>query len=529
MIRRTATIVAVFLCSMSVIAQNMPPSLQIVSNYNQWGWNAIVMQNEFITVATVPAIGGRVMQYDLGNMPSVFVNPQELGKTYTPTQNSPWHNFGGFKGWPSPQDKWNTGGWPPPPTLDYGPYTIVDTIRTADSVLTEVRSPVETWFAPGIQFVRRAILYPGTSRVRMEMTVVNQGTQEANWGAWGITQSPVNHQGQTDYQNYWVYFPINPNSCYGPTGVSPQGNSRAWRGEIVPGIYGVQFFADNKKIFADPEKGWIAYTSLSDSVVFAKTFSVFEGAQYPDNGARVTAYVSASNPAYFEVETKGPVATLAANGGTYSFTEDWWAARVHSPILDVNTVGAIAGKLTYDQGSKLLSGAYGVFYNAAVRVVFLDANGQMASEGIQHAVSPLNEFQLNETIPIPTTAAVVQIQVRGSDGRLIGVLDSADVTHLLTIVEPKSALSPGRIRLEQNYPNPFNPATNIEFRIANRGFVSLKIFDLLGREVATLVSERRNPGTYSVKWDAEQLSSGVYFYRLRAGTFVETKKLVLLK
>jgi CubicO group peptidase (beta-lactamase class C family) len=83
--------------------------------------------------------------------------------------------------------------------------------------------------------------------------------------------------------------------------------------------------------------------------------------------------------------------------------------------------------------------------------------------------------------------------------------------------------------LSQNYPNPFNPSTNIEFWIANLGFVSLKIFDVLGREISTLVNEMRAPGAYTVRWDASSVSSGVYLYQLRAGGFVETKKMVLTK
>ena len=88
---------------------------------------------------------------------------------------------------------------------------------------------------------------------------------------------------------------------------------------------------------------------------------------------------------------------------------------------------------------------------------------------------------------------------------------------------------PLEFALSQNYPNPFNPTTNIEFRIANFGFVSLKIFDVLGREISTLVSEMRAPGAYTVRWDASSVSSGVYFYKLEAGDFTQTRKLVLLK
>lgn len=83
--------------------------------------------------------------------------------------------------------------------------------------------------------------------------------------------------------------------------------------------------------------------------------------------------------------------------------------------------------------------------------------------------------------------------------------------------------------LEQNYPNPFNPTTNIEFRISNFGFVSLKVYDVLGKEIVTLVNEEKPAGQYDVEFDASGLPSGIYFYRLTAGSYSATKKLVLLK
>jgi N-acetylmuramoyl-L-alanine amidase len=98
-----------------------------------------------------------------------------------------------------------------------------------------------------------------------------------------------------------------------------------------------------------------------------------------------------------------------------------------------------------------------------------------------------------------------------------------------TSVEQTSGAIPLECALEQNYPNPFNPSTNFEFRISNFGFVSLKIFDVLGREVATLVNDVRPAGTYKLRWDASALPSGVYFYQLRTSQFVQTKKLVLTK
>ena len=83
--------------------------------------------------------------------------------------------------------------------------------------------------------------------------------------------------------------------------------------------------------------------------------------------------------------------------------------------------------------------------------------------------------------------------------------------------------------LEQNYPNPFNPTTEIEFKVPQAGLVSLKVFDLLGKEIVTLINEHKSVGAYKVNFDASRLPSGVYFYRLQAGDFIQTKKMVLLK
>jgi hypothetical protein len=83
--------------------------------------------------------------------------------------------------------------------------------------------------------------------------------------------------------------------------------------------------------------------------------------------------------------------------------------------------------------------------------------------------------------------------------------------------------------LMQNYPNPFNPSTTIKYSIPQSSNVVLKVFDILGNEISTLVKEEKTTGTYEITWYAEQLSSGIYFYRLKADDFVETKKMILLR
>jgi photosystem II stability/assembly factor-like uncharacterized protein len=89
--------------------------------------------------------------------------------------------------------------------------------------------------------------------------------------------------------------------------------------------------------------------------------------------------------------------------------------------------------------------------------------------------------------------------------------------------------TPGYYILGQNYPNPFNPMTKINYSISHTNFVTIKVFDSLGREVATLVNEEKSPGNYEIRFYGNNLSSGVYFYRMQAGSYSEVKKLILLK
>ena len=89
--------------------------------------------------------------------------------------------------------------------------------------------------------------------------------------------------------------------------------------------------------------------------------------------------------------------------------------------------------------------------------------------------------------------------------------------------------SPEKFELSQNYPNPFNPVTHLGFGISNLGFVSLKVFDISGKEVRTLVNETKTPGYYEVEFDGSNLPSGIYYYKLEAGSFSQVRKMMIVK
>ena len=84
-------------------------------------------------------------------------------------------------------------------------------------------------------------------------------------------------------------------------------------------------------------------------------------------------------------------------------------------------------------------------------------------------------------------------------------------------------------KLEQNYPNPFNPKTVINYSLPKQETVSIKVYDVLGNEVVTLINGRQNAGDHSVEWDAQNFASGVYYYKLTAGSFEQTRKMILVK
>jgi hypothetical protein len=110
----------------------------------------------------------------------------------------------------------------------------------------------------------------------------------------------------------------------------------------------------------------------------------------------------------------------------------------------------------------------------------------------------------------------VDMTTRGEVNVIVGVNDSA----------PEMVKD---FALANNYPNPFNPSTKIEYSLPTSEYVSLKVYDIIGREVATLVSTQQNAGTHKVEFNASNLTSGVYFYKIEAGSFASVKKMLLLK
>ena len=130
-----------------------------------------------------------------------------------------------------------------------------------------------------------------------------------------------------------------------------------------------------------------------------------------------------------------------------------------------------------------------------------------------------------DTLDCSYTAGI-NLATAGTDGKIIGdprwkfkgVVSVGNVEQI-----------PSKFSLDQNYPNPFNPATKISYSVPSTSYVTLRVFNLLGQVVATLVNENKSAGSYPIVWDASSVPSGVYFYQMKAGSFIETRKMVLMK
>jgi Secretion system C-terminal sorting domain len=168
------------------------------------------------------------------------------------------------------------------------------------------------------------------------------------------------------------------------------------------------------------------------------------------------------------------------------------------------------------------------------------ANDPLFSDSLYHLSTTSPCIDSGDTASIfndvenPLLSGIVRWPSQGGLRDDIGAYGGAGASELPFFSAPTEVKSPPtyhpvEFRLNQNYPNPFNPSTTIVFSVETYSHTSLRVYDLLGREVATIFSGELQAGNYAMRWNADSLPSGVYFYRLQAGSFTETKKLMLLR
>jgi ligand-binding sensor domain-containing protein len=259
-----------------------------------------------------------------------------------------------------------------------------------------------------------------------------------------------------------------------------------------------------------------------------------------DNAASWNASTLTDDIRAFAFSTDGTIFAGASNAGIYRSTDN--GATWEHPLTSytfyavaVNSSGKVfAGESSFgvrvstDNGSNWSNTT---LTNKTVNALLINSIGTIfagTTQGVyQSKDDGANWTEINTGL---TNKKVTCLALNPSGNIYAGTSGGIFVSlQPTTSVDDQKDNIPLSFRLEQNYPNPFNPSTTINYQLAESGFAKLTVFDLLGKEVAILVNEIKQPGTYTAQWHAADLPSGVYFLRLTAGSFSQVRKMLLMK
>ncbi len=234
------------------------------------------------------------------------------------------------------------------------------------------------------------------------------------------------------------------------------------------------------------------------------------------DGQGLTTVRKVDSIAVWGVGFNGPAADPVGGG---------WATWDRTMTADTNTFHKM-----WDDGTHGDATAHDSIYTIQIQYTVSNIVGQVFKFGIGGGDNE-SGFGLNhlENIDDATATATIHTQFGSINPTKYNRWDFTNGVPKTTGV---NQLSNGIVKsysLDQNFPNPFNPSTTISYSIPQEGYVTLKVFNVLGQQVQTLVSQKQKVGSYSVMFDASRLSSGIYFYQISSGNFISTKKLVLLK
>ena len=359
------------------------------------GWPVVAQSNAIAAVAVAPSIGGRIVSFRLGDREFIFTEPALAGRSKTVDDPDPQFWAGGARTWLAPQERWRVDGtaWPPPPRLDYGPWTVSE----ADgSILAS--SPVETdarWNCAGMRIERSVALAASGARLEVVHTLINTSDRHQAWAPWSNVQVAAT-PGAT-----WAYFPVQSTGQYQPNGYMWYGppSVAATQGRPHPGlgIAAVQYLHREGKLGADADRGWIC--TVEDGWAFARHWIIPAGVRFTENGNTLAIYTCGTQR-LMEIEAMAPLAELPPGART-TFRETWMAARIPAgPVVAVTHGGIVMEPLRIDRKGTV-RGRYGIPDRGHVR---LRQDQNILWEA---PCDPMSPFQLSEQITPSGTGDIV--------------------------------------------------------------------------------------------------------------------------
>ncbi len=392
-----------------------------------YGWDSLVLINQFVRMDVVPDLGGKIMGFDLQGYQTLWHNPIAEGVVDT-TQGYGKGNFfnpGGAKVWPAPQGWGGEGEWPGPPdnVLDDSPYT-----AEYNGTTVTVTGPADTGPGrTGLQYRHTYTLVPSASMADLNLTMTNLVDRPVRWGLWHLATVPVDRP-------VTVYAPVSRNAdwhvIYGDED-NPQ-----WMG-VEKGLFRARYDKRVGKVGLRTSKGWVAWHDEANNIAFVLQFPMERGLEYPDGGSTVelwtagagsinahggeTTYEYDPDTALMEVEVMGPLTSLTP-GAQASLAIRWGVCRC-SGVTDVNEFGVIVEPLKLQNGK--LTGRYGVFYGAKLAVRYLGPNDERLGMRLLGDVTPLTELVVNQefSLRFDNLKKVQYILLERDDNTVRGILD----------------------------------------------------------------------------------------------------------
>jgi len=417
-------------------SQTLPSQQVAIYQADFKGWSAVYMANELIRVVAVPAIGGRIMAYDLGDYPYLFVDRDLAGKLFTPDENqgdgslSAWKNYGGDKTWPAPQGWDDDTQWPgpPDPVLDSGQYRL-DSFGS-DELSAHIRMVSPEDIRTGLQITRQASIYPQSTRVSLELTFTNISERMIRWSIWDVVQLRAERKlpdGRLTYEpECMVSAPLNPASRFEHNFNVMFGNvdNPQWGIDSDNNLFIGKYLWEIGKVGIDSPGGWIAFINNASGHAFAERFQYYRQGVYPDEGVSVECWTvgkgEVANLDYeeseiylMETEVLSPLYEFEP-GETRTFTIEWGVCRCPGPILAVSEAGCVGQSLSIDSDrpDHHIKGVFGVFDPGDLFVSWLDKEGQVLESNAICRVSPINPVVLDEPVEIPADSAELVLSVK---------------------------------------------------------------------------------------------------------------------
>jgi hypothetical protein len=404
------------------------------------GWDACILQNEYLRLIAVPAIGGRIMALDLGDYPFVFVDPALAGKLFTPEEHygdgslGAWKNYGGDKTWPAPQGWDNDTQWhgPPDPVLDSGVY-VVSTFESDDEqarlVMTSAPDP-----RTGVQITRRFTVRSGASHVSVELSFFNPTARTLRWSIWDVMQLRAERctpDGRLAYEPGCVITtPLNPNSVF-PRGYNvmfgAQDNPQ-WQVDHEKGLVVVPYRWQIGKIGIDSPGDWIAFCNTAEGYAFTTHFQVQPNVEYPDGGATVEVWTvgagkvgnldyETSSIYLMETEVLSPLMSIPP-GETVTMSLDWSLCRCDAPVMRASRIHAAVQPLEVemlDDRRVRVQFRGGVFVPGMLRAVFTNPTGDELSDTPLGMTNPQQLAVVDCVLDVPSGAINLRLKLNEDD------------------------------------------------------------------------------------------------------------------